>query len=219
MSRRKYIVRRLTDLNRPAEDETGKLFGIPAGLNNAEIDYFMATPEEYRPLCGCRMGWKEDALYVWEYAYETELRMTEGGSVCRAWEDSCLEVFLAPDPERLDLYMNYECTPTPCVHLGTGTGRQKRKVFDSLKLPEGTEPASRIIPGIAWGISYRIPLSFLKQEFGISCLYPGMIMHGNFQKCGDLTRVPHYALWNAPGPEVTTPDFHRPEFFGTLILE
>ena len=219
MSHRQYIVHKLTEPNRIAGDEPGQLFGIPAEPDDAKIGYFMATPEEYRPVCGCRMGWTDDGLYIWEYAYETELRVTEKGSACRAWEDSCLEVFLAPDPEQPDRYLNYECTPAPCVHLGTGTGRKDRKVFDSLRLPKGTEPASRIIPGVAWGISYRLPLSFLTEEFGIPCLYPGMVMHGNFQKCGDLTRIPHYALWNGPGPEITVPDFHRPEYFGTLILE
>lgn len=219
MSPGKYTVRKLTDGNLNAPDKAGRLFGIPAEPDDAEIGFFMATLETYRPLCGCRMGWKEDGLYVWEYAFETELRMEETGPACRAWEDSCLEVFLAPDPERPELYLNYECTPAPCVHLGIGNGRNGRRVFDSTKLPEGTEPVSVILPGVGWGIRYRLPLSFLKAEFGIKRLCSGMIMHGNFQKCGDRTRVPHYALWNGPGEKMTAPDFHRPEYFGELVLE
>ena len=42
-------------------------------------------------------------------------------------------------------------------------------------------------------------------------------LQANLYKCGDKTAVPHFLSWNPV--EVPAPDFHRPEFFGTLILE
>lgn len=217
MAERQYTVQRLDRPGASQQDRIGQLFDIPAQLEDAPIDFFMDTPENFRPLCGCRAGWKDDGVYIWEYAFETELRMEEKGTGCRAWEDSCLEVFMAPDPKNPMRYFNYECTPGPYVHLGLGEKRDGRFVFS--QLPEGMEPVSRIIPETGWCISFRIPLTFLKSEFGIETLTEGMALKANFQKCGDLTRIPHFALWNGPGPEVQKPDFHRPEFFGTLILK
>ena len=42
-------------------------------------------------------------------------------------------------------------------------------------------------------------------------------MKGNFYKCGDDTKYPHFGCWNEVVWE--EPDFHRPECFGDLILE
>jgi hypothetical protein len=42
-------------------------------------------------------------------------------------------------------------------------------------------------------------------------------LRANFYKCADNTRIPHYVSWNPI--EVASPDFHRPEFFGELLLE
>ena len=72
--------------------------------------------------------------------------------------------------------------------------------------------------GGAWILHAQIPLSLLKQVYGISpdTFAPGFAFRGNFYKCGDKTDVAHYGMWN---PVLTpTPDFHRPEFFGTLRI-
>ena len=44
----------------------------------------------------------------------------------------------------------------------------------------------------------------------------GLAMYGNFYKCGDLTKKAHYLSWNPMRCE--TPQFHRPQDFGRLIL-
>lgn len=211
-----YTVKCLDRLSGHEPDGIGTLFRIPGGLEDAPICHWMATPEDYRPLCGCRMGWDAEGLTVWEYALETELRMEESGTGCRAWCDSCLEVFLAPDPDRPAFYFNYECTPRPAVHFGLGTGRAERKVFT--ELPTGMQPSSVIVPEKGWAIRYRVPADFLRETFGVT-LQSELTMRGNFQKCGDLIRVPHWGMWNPPEPPLPKPDFHRPEFFGILRLE
>ncbi len=42
-------------------------------------------------------------------------------------------------------------------------------------------------------------------------------MRGNFYKCGDETPQPHYISWNPI--DMPTPNFHVPQFFGTLEFE
>ena len=45
----------------------------------------------------------------------------------------------------------------------------------------------------------------------------GKTARANFYKCGDDMAVPHYISWNPIG--CPRPDFHRPEYFGTLKFE
>ena len=42
-------------------------------------------------------------------------------------------------------------------------------------------------------------------------------IRANFYKCGDKTAHPHYLSWSPI--DTPKPDFHRPEFFGELILK
>ncbi|WP_414481477.1 carbohydrate-binding family 9-like protein [Caldicoprobacter sp.] len=44
----------------------------------------------------------------------------------------------------------------------------------------------------------------------------GKRIKANFYKCGDKTKYPHWGCWNRI--DTPHPDFHRPEFFGDLIL-
>ena len=41
-------------------------------------------------------------------------------------------------------------------------------------------------------------------------------LRANIYKCGDKTAHPHFLSWSPVG--TPSPDFHRPEFFGELIL-
>ena len=55
----------------------------------------------------------------------------------------------------------------------------------------------------------------LEALFGV-CPAVGLQLWANFYVCGDRTPCPCYGAWN--DVQTTTPDFHRPEFFGRLIL-
>lgn len=64
-----------------------------------------------------------------------------------------------------------------------------------------------------WSLLVVIPLDLIGLE---GCEFP-VTMRGNFYKCADLTTVPHYLSWSPVG--TPSPDFHRPEYFGTLVLD
>lgn len=212
-----YIVRRLQPNAPIADDENGRLFGLPANLEEAPIVRFVKTPEHFRPYSACRMAWDENGLYVYEYSFERETHFKGVGTGCRAWCDSCLEVFFAADINRPNLYVNYECTPAPYVYMAIGEGNVDRKPY--AELPEGMEPKSTVLPGIGWCIRYCIPLSFLREAFGIEKLYSGFTLRANFQKCGDETPVPHWATWSEMQPRPDGQwDFHQPQYFGNLVL-
>ena len=45
----------------------------------------------------------------------------------------------------------------------------------------------------------------------------GARMKANFYKCGDKLQTPHFLSWNRI--DLPSPNFHRPDFFGTLEFE
>ena len=127
------------------------------------------------------------------------------GAVCK---DSCMEFFFTPN-ENTDSYMNFEINPMGVLHLGIGEKRAGRIHADSI---EGVVINSLVVPGKEWRILLHVPYSYMKKyytEFGKA-------IKANFYKCGDSTPTRHYSTWNSVGTEA--PDYHRPEYFGRIIL-
>lgn len=151
-------------------------------------------------------------LYIRMAAKEDYVRATLTGVLDQVCDDSCLEFFFAPlaDDKR---YLNFEINPLGTLYLGFGAGRPTR-VRQVVKDPAmfAIEPFPTYD---GWGVTYRIPLDFLRLYF------PGFCFKGeaacNFYKCGDKTRVPHYLAWSELSSEA--PDYHRRWDFGKLIFE
>ena len=66
-----------------------------------------------------------------------------------------------------------------------------------------------------WGLDLLIPAAALWHNPGLD--FKGLHARGNFYKCGDGLKVPHYVTWAPIATE--KPDYHRPEFFGELFFE
>ena len=133
-----------------------------------------------------------------------------------AWEDSCVEFFF--DPHGDGTYYNLECTCIGKLYLCRGEGRHGREFLPEAaytairrRCSLGTEPFGLRESPTAWEVELDVPASV----FGLQT-FSGLHARGNFYKCGDRLPVPHYLTW-AP---ITTPkpDFHRPEYFDTLIF-
>lgn len=143
-----------------------------------------------------------------------EFRVVEqdARAVCKTpngpvWEDSCVEFFVK-DPES-EYYYNFEtnsiCTPLvgcrksrhDCVHF---TPEQHATIKRSCHLPENGR----------WSTRMEIPFASIGLE---QC---PKTLRANFYKCGDKTAVAHFLSWSPI--DTPSPDFHRPEFFGELIL-
>ena len=45
---------------------------------------------------------------------------------------------------------------------------------------------------------------------------PGVSWRANLYQCGDETSHPRWLTWSRV--DLPSPDFHRPEFFGTLVF-
>lgn len=133
------------------------------------------------------------------------------------WQDSCVEVFIADHDG--NGYRNFEMN---CI--GTLlSAHQKARGVDVVRITD--DEAAQVIrltslepqtfdekEGIhQWSAAIGIPFSLLGYTARPQSL------KANFYKCADGSRWPHYVSW-AP-IDTPKPDFHRPEFFGTLFLK
>ena len=170
----------------------------------------------YAPLCGGRIARTQDALVVDFRVSGLDLRARNTEDNGRQWEDSCVEVFIQ-DPEDGNYY-NFEINALGKVLACMGPDRHNRtprpleEMEDILRFSQ-VDGGPLEQEGIhTWRVGVIIPFYLI----GIDPEnLPGSI-RANFYKCGDKTAHPHYLSWSPV--ETLRPDFHRPEFFGELIL-
>ena len=131
--------------------------------------------------------------------------MKPNESVCI---DSCLEFFFIPNTDD-EKYINVEMNPvgTSLVCIGPGrAARERLDFFSDIKVQTLIEPMR------GWTVMLHIPYAFLHKHYS----HCDKVIRANFYKCGNNTVIPHYCTWNKV--ETPAPDYHRPEFFGKIIL-
>ena len=167
----------------------------------------------YRCEAGARLGMNESGLLALMYAKEEPIIAKEtryGGDV---YLDSCMELFLMPFPEESDKYLNIEINPLGIAHVGCGEGRGGRQVHR--EPVEGMEIHAWHTHQL-WTLSFRVPNSLLQVHFGKPFKSSGL-MRANLYKCSGPALHEHYGCWNSVG--TAKPDFHRPEYFGDMLIE
>ena len=151
-------------------------------------------------------------LFVRMEAVEPDIRATLANPLDQVCEDSCLEFFFAPLAGDIR-YFNFEVNPLGNIYIGFGGPRDTR--VRQLPINMAQFEISPFRTGTGWGITYRIPGSFIRTYM------PEFVFTGeaacNFYKCGDLTPAPHYYSWSPM--TCTHPDYHRRQDFGKLIFD
>ena len=136
------------------------------------------------------------------------------------WEDSCCEFFF--QPEGGNVYYNVETNCAGTVLVGCGETREAREAAPAEVLNAisrwsslGRAPFAERIEPTTWHMALIIPTgtAFHSQIATLD----GARMKANFYKCGDKLQTPHFLSWNRI--DLPSPNFHRPDFFGTLEFE
>ena len=171
----------------------------------------------WEPDCGIRMTqqlcYDETALYVRQRAWEANIRAEYSAPLSPVHEDSCMEFFFAFGAD--GCYFNFEINPNACLELGFGLDRKNRvRLCHKAELETFRLRCVRTTDG--WVAEYRLPLDFFRLFYPALRFVPGVRFRGNCYKCGDRTEHPHYLAWNPVN--TLSPDFHRPEFWGEMIL-
>ena len=209
---RKSLIVPLIDLENQDLDTVLELSGARFDVDC--VNWPEAFP--YAPLCGGRVARTRDALVVDFRVSGLDLRARNTADNGRQWEDSCVEVFIQ-DPDGAPYY-NFEINALGKVLACKGPERHNRT-------PRPAEEMEQILrftqmeggpleqEGIhTWRVGVVIPFRLL----GIDPERLPRSIKANFYKCGDKTAHPHFLSWSPV--ETPKPDFHRPEFFGELIL-
>ena len=169
-------------------------------------------PSESPVTAQAQVCYDDKALYVRLQAVEEDIRAELTGALDEICEDSCLEFFFAP-MENDDRYFNIELNPNGAMYFGFGTSVQ-----NLYRLIPENHPIHPVIKRTenGWIAEYSVPYEFIRLFFPAFSPAPGKAMRGNFYKCGENTKIPHWLCWNDIPSERAT--FHCPEYFGTFYF-
>lgn len=172
----------------------------------------------YKPECIVKAAWCKKGLGILYEVYGLDLRaeaLKDNGSV---WEDSCCEFFISHPSD--GTYYNFEMNCIGTLLTAKRKSREDYSHFSKEQLQQvkrfSSLPRKQVnVNGemFRWSVGMFIPFHLI----GINPHNLPDELHANFYKCGDKTEHIHFLSWSPIS--CATPDFHRPEFFGTLKLE
>ena len=172
----------------------------------------------YHPITVFSIAHSKRYIYVNFFVRCNYLRAVNYENNKSVSEDSCVEFFL--QTQGSEEYWNFEFN---CIGTVNASHRKERKFPCRLSGDEigqikryascGKNPFQELEGLFNWELVIALPFDLIgidKEKFPID-------ITGNFYKCASATSMPHYLSW---APILTeSPDFHRPEFFGKIILE
>lgn len=184
------------------------------------------TQSEHFPRVEAKLQYNAENLYVIfrvQDKYVLSRAIETHGEV---WKDSCVEFFFSPDPTNQPAsYFNFEINCCGVLlaqnHSGPRENSRFLKIEDCRKIQIASSASgpihTEIVEPVIWTIEYAFPFEVLLGYTDIEKPAPGVIWRGNFYKCADDSSHPHWMAWSPI--EQQQPDFHRPEYFGTLKFE
>ena len=167
---------------------------------------------EYRPKANARLIFVPgDGFYAKLTAYESDPKAEYHNDMDPVYTDSCLEFFASYKPGG---YINCEMNANGAILSAYGEGRKDRVSLDGIC---GRFPTVRAVKyKNRWTVTVHISLDIIKAVYGSCDFRSGDVIYGNFYKCGDGCRYPHYGSFSPV--HTGKPDFHRPEYFTEMKL-
>ena len=189
------------------------------------VNHHMGPMPDHFPRTEAKLFFDGKALCLLFRVEDQYVRAVAGHDQDNVFEDSCVEFFFTPGTDVSKGYFNLEmnCGGILLFHFQTGRGKNRiiipgkegEKISRWSSLPPRVDP--EIQEPLTWTLSCRLPLGLLEQYTLVTHPAPGVQWRANFYKCGDKTSHPHWLTWSPV--DLPRPDFHRPEFFGTLEFD
>ena len=172
----------------------------------------------YHPLTTFTIAHSGNRLYVNFFVRCNYLRAMNFANNSPVYEDSSVLLFL--QPENTEEYWNFEFNCIGAIKASHRTTRNRPIPLTDAEistigvLPScGRRPFREVEGLFTWDLLAAIPLGLLEIQYSGKPIE----LKGNFYKCASVTSQPHYLSWTPV--KTPTPDFHRPESFGKIILE
>jgi len=182
---------------------------------DVDIDQANWSQYPYQPQVRLWTGYQGRHLYLLYKVTEKDLRLVNTEDNQPVYQDSCVEAFLMPQGG--DYYRNFEFNAMGVCLAGEGPKGEDRVLLEPAKLDKIVRFSSLVSPPegeekgpFEWFLYLEIPLG----EFWDVQDLSDIPWKGNFYKCGDKTKEPHYVSWAPIFTEV--PSFHQPKFFANI---
>ena len=209
-----------------------KSMQIDANWNKAEwkkiraikITNYMGKLPAFKPQVEAKMMYDNKNVYVIfrvKDRYVHSVVQEYNGNVSG---DACVEFFFAPDSHFPERYFNLEINaggtpllfyilpPYPKASYTRLDPEDIKQIEIAHSLPQVVDP--EIKDSITWTLEYRIPLSLLEKFSDVTRPAPGVAWKANFYKTASHSTNPHWITWSVVNNP--KPNFHLPQFFGTL---
>lgn len=173
------------------------------------------NPDGYCPKIVFGVTYSEVGFHVHFDAYEKNPKCVINEHFGPVHLDSCLEWFINFDPENTDKYINFEVNSAGFINFSLRVDRNNDEKF-TLEDAECLGIKTEILED-RWTLDYTVPFEFIKKYYPHYEFKTGAVLPSNVYKCGDETEVEHYGCWKMVDRE--KPDFHKPEYFGRMIIE
>jgi hypothetical protein len=170
----------------------------------------------YQPEVSYVMAHNNECIFLKFYVAEQFVAAAYGATNAPVYEDSCVEFFISFDETG---YYNFEfnCIGACLASFGSTRGNRGLLTEESIGKIRSQAVVTRNggEEAVRWTITLAIPLAAF--EFHSLASLSGVRCRANFYKCGDGLPAPHYLTWSeVESPE---PDFHLPQFFGTVAFQ
>lgn len=190
-------------------------------INSNKIDCVNWKSEyPYQPDVEFKIAHDRDNIVVHFIVKENEIKATRMNDNEDVWNDSCVEFFISFNND--SFYYNIEANCIGATLVSVGTSKNDRKHLTNNEVRKIKRYASLGYSTIEGNNSYQeweLSLIIPKEVFILSDIesFSGVQARGNFYKCGDELKTPHFLSWNAINTD--SPNFHVPTFFGKINFE
>jgi hypothetical protein len=191
------------------------------------ISNYLKQSSDHLPVTLVKVLFDDMSIHVLFKVSDRYVRCTRTEYQGDVWNDSCVEWFVKPKPDKG--YFNFEvnCGGTLHVHYVEDPTRingalkksmplpweSGKKVEISHSLPTTVEP--EITEPVEWTLQLTVPRIVFEPFIGPIGPLSGQTWRANFNKCADQTSHPAWATWNP----VSELNFHRPQEFGEIVFE
>lgn len=182
-----------------------------------QLGYVPWAEYPYHPDVQFSIAHSSDAVFIKYFVKEKTIRAVNNTLNSPVYNDSCVEFFIRFHDEAAYYNFEFNCIGTHLI--GYGTDKTNRNllptdVSQQIKYKSVlTNDHNHQI--IGWELTLMIPVTAFYFH-NIQSLN-GQHCAANFYKCGDELPEPHFVTWsNIQWPQ---PNFHLPQFFGTLEFE
>lgn len=171
----------------------------------------------HQPEASFSMAYGSEGIYLKYTVSEEHLQARYKNINDPVYKDSCVEFFISFDDS--GAYYNLEFNHLGVAMGGYGPGKDGRAIIPAaylqkIKIFALAEPKDPETGLHHWAITLLLPFDiFIYNKLtGLK----GLTCRANFYKCGDELPQPHFLSWvPMTHPE---PEFHLPQFFGTLVF-